>query len=404
MRLFRRKGITTHTLLNFGLSFIVLGIFLCPVACGVMWGVTGYLAGAVACQNTPVTGSCGTPPFARVQVVPTGCAQGTSCHIIGGSNTQSRAITETAGNLLVAFAYSGQNVGGSNGGTAPNMIFTVTDTLGNTFYPGPYINNATYNDAAIQIFYAANIIGGANTVTVSSTAGAGAQQTGLVLIEYSGIATVNPVDLSSGQPAPGSTTIVTPGTITAQTACDLVVGGMDDGHVINEHDTAGAGWVEPVLDFWDPAAFVDNVAVGTSYGATASATIDRAGAADNGWASVQMAFRAANTQALCQPTQIGFVTAAQTVTHGTCSGAVTIESQNSSGQATADSSGINVSLTGTGLTFYADSSCTWPVTSVLLGAGSSSITFYYKAAATGSPVMIGTATGFTSFYQTETSD
>jgi hypothetical protein len=396
-RFWRTKG----KLLVIRLSVFV--IFLFPTSCGKIWGTVARIS-KEACQDPVVTGSCGgIPPFARVQVVPATCPQGTLCHIITATNTDFQNIIETSGNLLVAFAYAGQNAHASHGGTAPNMVFTVTDTLGNTFYPGPYVNNGKYNDSAIQIFYAPNIIGGVNTVTVNSTAGDGAQSTGIVLLEYSGLATTDVVDIASGQAAPASLAVATAGSITARSACDLVVGGMANGHVFLEPDTAGAGWVEPVLDEWDPAAFVDNVAVGTSFGSTADISINLAGGADDGWAATQIAFRSSSAPAMCQPSQLAFATAPQSVGHGTCSGVVTVQSQNSSGLPVITSAGINLTLSGAGLTFYSDSSCAFPTTSVLIGAGTSSTSFYYEAAAAGSPVISCTATGLSAFSQTETS-
>ncbi len=362
---------------------------------------SGGQTGPAACAP-PVTGTCGaTSPFARVQVVPSNCAEGTSCQIIQEASSQSQTISVTAGNLLIAFAYGGQAPNTSPGGTAPNMQFTVTDTLGNTYLPGSYVNNAAYDDSAIQMFFVPNVRGGANTVTVTETA---PQQedfwTGLVLLEYSGVATTDVVDLASSEGAPSSAAIATAPPMTTRAECDLVVGGMANGHVANSHDTSGSGWAEPLLDEWDPAVFVDNASSGASQGDSVSVSINQQLGADDGWVSTQMAFRAATATAPCQPTGLAFTTVPQSVAHSTCSGSTTIASVGTAEMTTPN--GIAVTLAGP-MKFYADSACEFPITSTVIGAGTSSATFWYIAGQAGSPTITASASGFAGASQTEIS-
>ena len=105
--------------------------------------------------------------------------------VISNNASESESFTQSAGNLLVVIAYAGQHATPA-ATTAPNMNFQVTDTLGDTFYAGPLYKNPTSHEAAVQLFYAANVAGGANTVTlVASESPPLSPWTGLLVQEYS---------------------------------------------------------------------------------------------------------------------------------------------------------------------------------------------------------------------------
>jgi hypothetical protein len=321
--------------------------------------------------------------------------------------SESQTITNVAGDLMVAIAYSGQNTGGGEGGTSPNMTFTVSDTNGNTYYAGPMINNNKYNSSAIQIFYAMGIHGGANTVTATTAGGdlgggGNGSWTGLWLQEYSGVATSNAVDVSSSQMASSVTTVGSPGNMTTTTPCDLVIGASVDGHMGSQSMTPNAGFTISSSDTWDPGAAVDDRGnVITSAGTVVSAVVNYT-SADDGWTATQIAFRGASTASPPQPTQLAITTSTQSLNTYDCSGAVTVQSQNGSAQATTTSTGITLNLTGSTLTYYADSSCRFPITSAYIGAGSSSSTFYFTSTTVGTPTITVNATGFTQVTQSET--
>lgn len=384
----------------------------CTIPSGSGTGLNVVVSNSLGTATLTAGFSYASCSMSYVAAVPSNCGTGTSCQIIANSTSKAQSITGTAGDLLVAIAYAGQNPGGSPGGTDPNMTFTVTDTLGNTYYPGPMINNALYNDSAIQIFYAPNILGGSDTVTATS-AGANltTHWTGLVLLEYSGAATSDVVSVATGQAAPStSTTATTPGSMTTSTGCDLIVAGAVNGHTNGGQLSAGTtGFTLPVQDSWDPGGFVHNSASLATAG-TAENPIITFPYSDNGWAAAQMAFRSSATQAPAQPTQLAFTTSAQSLASTTtCSGITTIQAQNSAGQATATSTGIKVTLSGspTTITYYADPACSFSIDSgttgnLLIGAGTSSASFYFKGGVTGSNTITGSATGFTSIQQTET--
>jgi hypothetical protein len=315
-------------------------------------------------------GSCN---ITAVQAVP---GTGTY-HVITDGGTNQQGIAETAGDLLVAILYAGQNPYSSAPlTTTPNMNLSVTDTLGNTYYAAPMYENTISNQAVVQIFYAPNIAGGYNVVTGMASTGLGMVQTGLFLQEYSGLATSDVVDVSSGQTAPPSTTVIEPLPMTTTASCDLVVGAFSDGHVDAQAINASGGWILRSSDRWDPAGAVDDAPIGVPAGSIVQAEMDLTTSPDNGWAAAQVAFRAATTTALPQPNQISFLSTPQSVMHGTCSSAVTLDSTLAAAP-TRTATGVDVSLSAPDLTFYIDPACTYPIKSVLIGAGTDSQSFYF---------------------------
>jgi len=302
------------------------------------------------------------------------------------SATTSQSLTDTAGDLLVVIAYGGQSLGVVS--TTPNMTFTVNDELGNKYYAGGLYENSRSSQAAIQIFYAPNIAGGANKVTVTSTTPglSGTPWTGVFLQEYSGLATIDVVDVSSGQMAPAaSTDMATPGNMTTSSPCDLVVGAFTDGNISPSFVTPGAGWTLRSLDWWDPGAAVDNVGAGSVVPGVVDAVMVIEEQADNGWVAAQMAFRAAAAPALAQPTQVVFTTSPQTLSTGACSAVTTLTSELADATVARTATGIAMTLSGPSLQFFADSACAFPITGVAIGAGTSSASFYWKATVAESP-------------------
>jgi hypothetical protein len=336
---------------------------------------TGTDAGSGACTFATIQAVPGAPPMGHIMVV---------------GDTESQTIDEHEGDLLVAIAYGGQNPGYvTPATTTPNQTFKVTDSLGNTYYAGQMIENSRSNQAAIQIFYAPNVKVGMNRVTAVQTVPGGLMvQTGLFLQEYSGIATTDVVDVSSGQMAPSLTATVVPGPVATSTGCDLVVGAFTDGHVSEDDNLAtGAGWVMRSADDWDPASAVDNIGFGASAGTNVNAIILLTGEADDGWVAAQMAFRSSDAPGLPQPTVISITSGAQTVATGACSGAVMVTSMKGV-TPTNTATGLSGTLSGpNGVTFFADPGCAFAITSLDIGAGRSAASFYFKASSAGTPTV-----------------
>jgi hypothetical protein len=338
-----------------------------------------------------------------VQAVP-----GTQKYQVMQSQTsESQTITLTPGNLLVAIAYSGQGPGGggtSEASTSPNMQYLVTDSQGDEYFAGPYIEDGVHHWSAMQIYFAPNVKGGMTSVTVQSDAGVPLNPfTGLLLEEYSGLATSDVADIASVVVAPTSTSTVSTAPMTTRAACSLVIAGFTDGDVPGEPLITDGGWPIRSTDLWDPGAVFDNGpawAVGGSL--VGGAVVQESFPTSDTWVATQLAFRSALSPVLPQPTAIGFQTSPQTVPVNSCSAAVVLQSV-SNGELVPTGSGIAVRLSAPNLSLFADPACAFPVTSVYVGAGTGTRPFYFRSqSSAATPVITATAPGFSTIWQTET--
>ncbi|HWZ43915.1 MAG TPA: hypothetical protein VNW97_10575 [Candidatus Saccharimonadales bacterium] len=222
------------------------------------------MAGSISNAAVTVNGaSCST--IAKVQVVSPGSASTTSL---------SASITETAGNLLVAAVYW-------NG----SDVASVSDKLGNTWMSVPVQDNAT-TSTDVRIWYAQNIKGGANTVTVTQP---WSVTLGFYLIEYSGIAIANALDVATGKIASSASHSIDTGNLTTTGCRDLVVGLLADTWGSGTM-TPGAGWTSRGTDVNFYSTVVDNLPGGTG---TFDPNASLAGSnSDAAWAATAASFKA----------------------------------------------------------------------------------------------------------------
>jgi hypothetical protein len=166
--------------------------------------------------------------------------------------------------ILVAFDYDSNATPSS-----------VADSQGNVFTP---IGNQLISPAGARsrVYYAKNIKGGADTITVNLSANSGWIE--LYISEYSGVDTVNPIDTQAG--ASGSTSTVSSGAATTTAAGDMLYG-----YCLGDWNcTAGSG-------FTARSAFngnlIEDIAAGNpgSYAAT--------GSANKGWSMQMVALKKA---------------------------------------------------------------------------------------------------------------
>lgn len=306
---------------------------------------------------------------------------------------QAQTITETAGNFLIAVVMTKA--------TTLNPV-TVADALGNTWIPAaPAQSQLGWSStfySTVQIFYAPNVLGGANTVYASQlTSYDSNSQTGLYLLEYSGVASSYPVDVSAGQPAGSSTSTASTGNMTLTTSCtDLVVAGF-----INDQESsqgsigfsAGTGWSQRGLDTTAASLVEDNSSSLGSAGAGVNAQASLS-ASDGTWAATQVAFQAQGSATPTLPAQLAITSAPQTLPHTwTCSSAVTVQAQDSTGSAVELAYPLPIQLSGSGLAFFSDSGCTVPITETAVLQGSSTQTFYVEGATTGAQTLTAAASG-----------
>ena len=189
------------------------------------------------------------PAHAAIAFVQVNAASGSS------TNTESVAFTSntTAGDLILV---------GSD--FSSGSISSVTDTQGNTFTQvGSALHNPNGHYAVL--FYAANIKGGADTVTAKISASASFLQ--VYLTEYSGVATSSPLDVQAGAVGTGST--VSSGSATTTVADDLIFGYMDSGGT----GSTGSGFTQ--RSGFSGNVIEDEIAgAAGSYAATGTSTSD----------------------------------------------------------------------------------------------------------------------------------
>src|SRR5256714_12131743 len=189
--------------------------------------------------------------------------------------TVAYGLAQTAGNLNVV-------VVGWNDSTAE--VSTVSDSRGNVYglAAGPVVQTGIATQA---IYYAKNIAAagaGANTVTVTFTAAA--IYPDIRIAEYSGIDTVNAVDVSAG--AQGNSATSNSGLVTTTSANDLLVGAN---LVQTQTSGAGTGYTERVISSPDGDILEDRIVTATgSYNATAPLS-------SGAWIMQMVAFRAAGS-------------------------------------------------------------------------------------------------------------
>src|SRR6266568_5467503 len=106
------------------------------------------------------------------------------------------------------------------GGLSSSQVFTVVDSNGNTYRQAAQIG-FTSSAVTLAIYYAENIKGGANTITVSDTVSGPLR---FAILEYSGVATSNSLDVFAT--ATGTSATPNSGNLTTTTSGDLLLGAV----------------------------------------------------------------------------------------------------------------------------------------------------------------------------------
>jgi centrosomal CEP192-like protein len=167
---------------------------------------------------------------------------GTLAHAQGGialvQHTNKDAGTTTSSSL----AFNANNTAGNWIGVCiragkSGQVFTVTDSKGNTYHKAVQFNVTidTPNGDTLGIFYAENIGGGANTVTVSDTISATLR---LAILEYSGVATASSLDTTAA--IQGTSASPNSGNATTTASGDLLLSAVLTGNPASI--TAGNGY------------------------------------------------------------------------------------------------------------------------------------------------------------------
>jgi hypothetical protein len=139
-------------------------------------------------------------------------------------------VAQTAGNLnIVAVGWN----------DTTSTVNTVTDTRGNTYTLA--LGPTSGTGVRQSIYYARNIAGGSNTVTV--TFNQAATFVDVRIFEYSGLDTTNPLDVTAG--AAGTGTSANSGSVTTTAANELIFGAGTTAGSFN--NTGSPGFIVRVL-------------------------------------------------------------------------------------------------------------------------------------------------------------
>ncbi len=144
--------------------------------------------------------------------------------------------TQTAGNLNIVVA---------GWGDTTSSISSVTDSKGNTYTRA--VGPTTGTGLQESIYYAKNIVGGTNTVTVKFNQAAAYPD--VRILEYSGLDPTSPLDVTAA--ATGTGTTASSGSATTTSANELIFGAGNSAH---HFTTAGSGFTERVINIYGSIA------------------------------------------------------------------------------------------------------------------------------------------------------
>jgi hypothetical protein len=194
-----------------------------------------------------------------------------------GTNTTASLnfpSANTAGNFIAVVI---------RGGLSSSQVFTVKDSSGNTYKKAVQIG-FTASAVTSAIYYAENIKGGANTVTVSMTVNGPLR---FAIMEYSGVATSNSLDATAA--ATGTGTAASSGNTTTTVSGDLLLGSVST--VNGATFTAGTGYV--IRDYVPNESGTKLITEDRIQSAAGIASATATLAASDTWGALLAAFKAA---------------------------------------------------------------------------------------------------------------
>lgn len=221
-----------------------------------------HTAGTVNVVVTNGIGQSGTLTNAYTYTAPTGGGGGGTIRFV-----QMNAATPQAASSSVAVTYpAAQTAGNLNvvevgWNDATSSVNTVTDSSGNGYALA--VDPTSGTELRQSIYYAKNINAGSNTVTVTFSKAAAAVD--LRVLEYSGLDTANPLDVTAGAAGTGATG--NSGSATTNSANELIIGA---GMTAGAFTKAGTGFTLRMITSPDADIAEDQITTATgSYSATA---------------------------------------------------------------------------------------------------------------------------------------
>ena len=210
----------------------------------------------------------------------------------GASLPVAYPVAQTAGNMNVVAVMWGDTT---------STVSSVTDSQNNTYVLA--VGPTTASGLSSALYYAANIIGGSNTVTV--TFNTTAAWPNVNVMEYSGLSTSNPLDVTSAGTGAGTT--ANSGSATTTSASELIVGA---GNPVSTFTAAGSGFTSRVINSFGGISEDKIVNATGSYNATATMT-------SGGWVMQMATFRAQTSGRNLAPTVSGVSPTSGTTAGGT---------------------------------------------------------------------------------------
>jgi hypothetical protein len=192
-------------------------------------------AGAVTVTVTNSNGQSGSLAggYAFVAV-----ATGTISFVQVNAATPQTPTASVSVTYPVAQTASDLNIVAVGWNDTTSTVSDVTDSLGNTYTLA--IGPTTGTGLTQSIYYAKNIAAGSNTVTVTFNQAAAFPD--VRILEYSGLDTKNPLDITAG--AAGNGTAASSGAATTTSANELIFGAGMTGTVFT---AAGAGFTSRII-------------------------------------------------------------------------------------------------------------------------------------------------------------
>src|SRR2546429_531884 len=194
-------------------------------------------------------------------------------------------LNNTTGNWIAVVIRAGRS----------GQVFTVTDSRRNTYHQAVQFNVTVDgpNGDTLGIFYAENIAGGANTITVSDTISGTLR---FAILEYSGVALANSMD-GTAATAQGISASPNSGNLTTTASGDLLLGAILTGNPTSF--TAGSGYtVEEAVPAKPNTKLIAEDQIQLAAGtASASALL---GASDS-WAAALAAFKSVSLNVAVSP-------------------------------------------------------------------------------------------------------
>ena len=262
--------------------------------------------------------SAGVPSLSTMVQVPSGTPLPPPPS--GINFVQSNSATANSG-TSIAIPYNSLQIAGDlnvvavMSGDTTSSISSVTDSNGNTYTRA--VGPTTTTGLQQSIYYAKNIAGGSNTVTVKFNQSASYPNVNVT--EYNGLNTSNPLDVSAA--ATGSGTTASSGSATTTSANELIVGaGNTSGHFT----AAGSGFSNRLIN---PFGGISEDQIVNGAGAYAATATDNGGT----WVMQMVAFRGSLQRSSSPPAPTAISPTSGTTSGGT---SVTISGTNFASGAT----------------------------------------------------------------------